>query len=875
MKFFPLTLGVPQGKTREERESERSPRTYDDWREWVGPQEEFEPFPAEDILLRLTQGDPALPRRPWLILGEPGAGKTRLLEHWHATWVQALLRPYLGMKVPVLVRLRDVPRDAFKGDPSAVADTLWDRGLAVGWSQARGTAAEAVFALHSHVFTPVWLLDGLDELASPIADRGLWHSLRALPGEAALTCRTAVFQAARAEIKDLIATEWRILGLKPTPEQVDFLAEAYADEKIDPACAEEMVRDLNANASLRSLAASPLILRLVAEAGPRLKLPATRASFYEAATNALWERRLRDRPELIDLAPERDATLAKLAATMGLAATEAPKGALHQTGARPDLREALRQSGLLTFNDRWNQVGFRHLTFQEYHLARAFLPRPFRDVLNDYWSDARYEETLALLVALHAGEGRARMVEAELCDFVASDLPRPRLLGRSPLRTILHLLSRAAVSPSIALPIELKDQPGLLRLAIACDPLTPTAALAELARDPNWEVRREVAGNPATLAATLAELARDPTWEVWEGVVTRKPVTPEVELAALRGHWDPAVRRRVAESTATPTALRAELARNPDAAVRGSVAGNPAMPAALLAELARDPDAAVRRTVAGNAATPAALLAELARDPDAAVRWRVAGNAAIPAALLAELARDPDALVRRTVAGSPAMPAALLAELVHDPDPAVRRWVAGNAATPAALLAELARDPDEDVRRSVAENAATPAALLAELARDPDATVRRSVAGIPAMPATLLAELARDPDAAVRGSVAGSPAMPAALLAELAHDADAAVRWWVAGNAATPAALLAELARDADANVRRWVAGSPATSAALLAELAHDPDAAVRQRVAGSTATPAALLAELARDPDEGVRWEVVRNAQVLLEDLARQAPKS
>jgi hypothetical protein len=61
----------------------------------------------------------------------------------------------------------------------------------------------------------------------------------------------------------------------------------------------------------------------------------------------------------------------------------------------------------------------------------------------------------------------------------------------------------------------------------------------------------------------------------------------------------------------------------------------------------------------------------------------------------------------------------------------------------------------------------------------------------------------------------------------------------------------------------------------LLAELAHDPDAAVRQRVAGSTATPAALLAELARDPDEGVRWEVVRNAQVLLEDLARQAPKS
>ncbi len=110
MKFFPLTLGVPQRKTREARESERPPRTYDEWREWMGRPEEFEPFPAEDILLRLMRGDPALPRRPWLILGEPGAGKTSLLEHWHATWLP-LLRPYLGMKVPVLVRGGRLGRD--------------------------------------------------------------------------------------------------------------------------------------------------------------------------------------------------------------------------------------------------------------------------------------------------------------------------------------------------------------------------------------------------------------------------------------------------------------------------------------------------------------------------------------------------------------------------------------------------------------------------------------------------------------------------------------------------------------------------------------------------------------------------------------------
>ena len=77
------------------------------------------------------------------------------------------------------------------------------------------------------------------------------------------------------------------------------------------------------------------------------------------------------------------------------------------------------------------------------------------------------------------------------------------LLGRSPLRTILHLLPRAAGSPSLALPIELKDQPAPLRFAIACDPLMPAATLAELACDPNEFVRWQMAGNTPVLLEDL------------------------------------------------------------------------------------------------------------------------------------------------------------------------------------------------------------------------------------------------------------------------------------------------------------------------------------------------------------------------------------
>ena len=926
MKFFPLTLGAPKRKTREERESERPPRTYDEWRELMGRPEEFEPCPAEDSLSRLMSHDPALPR-PWLILGEPGSGKTSLLEHWHATWLQAIPRPYLGMKIPVLVRLRDVPHDLWKGGPGTFADALWDRGLAVGRSKARGTAAEAVLGLHRQVFTPVWLLDGLDELASPIADRGLWDSLRDLPGDVALTCRTAVFQAARAEIGDLIGSEWRILGLEPVFEQEEFLAQAYADEKIDPASAADMVRDLNANASLRSLATSPLILRLVAEAGPRFKLRATRAGFYEAATNALWERRLRDRPELLDLAPERDATLAAIATTLGLA-TEAPKRVLYQTGARPELRDALRRSGLLTFDDRRDRISFPHLTFQEYHLAGAFSLRQLRGVLNDHWSDARYEETLALLIALHArGEG-ARKVEAELRDFVASarvdhasNSSRLRLLGRSPLRTILHVLSRAAVSPSLALPVEFKDQPTLLRFAIGCDPLTPVAALAELAHDPDEKVRQQVLQNGATPGVVLAELARDPddnvrqqvSWNIAapeatlaelardpdDGVrrgVAGNPAAPGAALAELAR--DRALRGRVAGNPAAPVATLAELARDPDWAVRKELAGNPAVSAATMAEMARDPDRAVRKELAANTSTPAVTMAKLARDPDRAVRWEVARNTVTPEATMASLARDLDEAVRAGVAGNPATPEAMLAGLAHDSGKYVRWGVACNPATPAAALAELARDPDDDVREGVAGNPETPAAALAELARDPDERMRATVAGNPvtpaealtglahdpdddvryevarnpATPAIALAELARDRNKDVRGEVAGNPATPTAALAELARDRNKDVRVEVAANDGTPAAALAELARDRSKDVRREVAANAATPEAALADLARDQDKGVRGGVAGNPATPAATMAELARDPNDNVRKEVARNHQVLLEDLCGAA---
>ena len=128
----------------------------------------------------------------------------------------------------------------------------------------------------------------------------------------------------------------------------------------------------------------------------------------------------------------------------------------------------------------------------------------------------------------------------------ASHPQRLWLLGRSPLRTALHLRTRAAVrADDSACPIPLLDAPVLMRLAIASDHRVPAATLAELARDPDVEVRRWVAGNVATPPVALAKLARDP---------------------------DPEVRRTVAWNDAIPPAALAELARDPDPDVRRTVA---------------------------------------------------------------------------------------------------------------------------------------------------------------------------------------------------------------------------------------------------------------------------------------------------------------
>jgi hypothetical protein len=134
MDFFPLTVGIPRPRPRRESDQlhDASPvqgARWDEvvWRESLSaPPDPVEEVSAMAVLDRLMSSEP--PSRPWLILGEPGAGKSRLLEHWHATWLGILAEPRLGLPVSVLVRLRELDAPALRGDPALVADRLSGAG---------------------------------------------------------------------------------------------------------------------------------------------------------------------------------------------------------------------------------------------------------------------------------------------------------------------------------------------------------------------------------------------------------------------------------------------------------------------------------------------------------------------------------------------------------------------------------------------------------------------------------------------------------------------------------------------------------------------------------------------------------------------------
>jgi hypothetical protein len=199
------------------------------------------------------------------------------------------------------------------------------------------------------------------------------------------------------------------------------------------------------------------MLSLIAHVSDHMTLPVTRAAFYQAAVSELWRRRLARRPEAQFRMHERDQVLTELARRMGMAQIEAPLAWLTQAASRvagadgQSLIAALQHAGLVRLRP-WEQMDFMHLTVQEFYLAQALRDQSLSQVLGQHWDDARYEETLGLLIAMLYQAQQFEEIEQGLQWLVewgeATHRRTPAMLWqrrRSPLRVALHLLHRAGV----------------------------------------------------------------------------------------------------------------------------------------------------------------------------------------------------------------------------------------------------------------------------------------------------------------------------------------------------------------------------------------------------------------------------------------------
>lgn len=325
----------------------------------------------------VRQAAPTADGRFWLILGEPGGGKSTLFQEWFKRWWSGSAdpAPRLGLPVPVLVRLRELPPETLDdADADAMADRLWRHGL--GEAAALPEPSASVRALYGkgrgRLLRPVWLLDGLDEVPAAHLTASFFPRLAALPGLKLVSCRSAVYESLRPEADRARAPghEYDLLGLEPD-QQKEFLAAALP-LKGSIADAATLHARIRQNPALAPLAGNPLLLDLIAEVADRIALPASRAEFYAEAEAALRARKLFASPVRHQVAAF-EAALTALAGRMGLETIEAPQSWWSEACPDPALAEAIERTGLIRVSHRRGKVSFLHLTFQEYHLADALL----------------------------------------------------------------------------------------------------------------------------------------------------------------------------------------------------------------------------------------------------------------------------------------------------------------------------------------------------------------------------------------------------------------------------------------------------------------------------------------------------------------------
>jgi hypothetical protein len=251
------------------------------------------------------------------------------------------------------------------------------------------------------------------------------------------------------------------------------------------------------------------------------------------------------------------------------------------------------------------------------------------------------------------------------------------------------------------------------------------AAQASMLASRSVADRVALAGDPGTGSALVAQLALDPSPAVRRIIAAGRRVAPEVLRALVTDH-DRRVREELMRNPATPDDVVVTLVADPDRRVRWSVLNRSAHPAPVLLAMAQATERDLRWMTAERIRLDPASEALLARDDDETVRHQIARRTTDPTQLLA-LLEDPHPLVRGGVLENPAVRLEHRLALIGDPSPDVRLLLVGRRPLPLDACLTLARDRSSRVRQALARASWAPDEVIQLLLADRNPEVVRQI----------------------------------------------------------------------------------------------------------------------------------------------------
>ena len=387
-------------------------------------------------------------QRLCVVLGDPGSGKSVLLEYLSLLWAEGSTVDRTAQPMPLLIELKTYADNLAKGTCAGFLDYL-DHGSGIV-SQLDRTELDASLTRGQAML----LLDGLDEIFDQPTRQQVAQDLVAFttryPGARLLvTSRIIGYDLVAPLLRDAGFQHWMLQELDEA-QQEKFIQHwhtlAYADatERAEKAA---RLRDSIANtAAIRELAQNPLLLTLMALLNRYRELPRDRNELYERASELMlfqWDasRALRDDPLLAQQSfdyKDKQAMLRAVALRMqtsaqGLAGNVIAADDLEQTlvdylqaqgyaNARPiatRLIQQLRERNFILCLLGDDYFAFVHRTFLEFFCAWAWVwkfekgekdPKTGeikrieieelrRQTFDAHWADEKWHEVLRLIAA--------------------------------------------------------------------------------------------------------------------------------------------------------------------------------------------------------------------------------------------------------------------------------------------------------------------------------------------------------------------------------------------------------------------------------------------------------------------------------------------